>query len=136
MPLYDIDDIKVLLVEDEPNVRMIIRKLLNRLGIMTVFESSDGGDGFMQTMRVKPHLVLCDIHMKPVGGIKYLATLRELNLPGIRDTPVIFLTSNAAENTIHLSKDLKVNGYLVKPVSFNDLKKNIERVLKFQFDSI
>ena len=132
----DLDRIKILLIDDEVHIRTIIRQIINRLGIRNVFESAEGGDGFMQTLRTKPSIVFCDIHMKPVDGLHYLAKLRSTKVPGVRETPVIFLTSNSQEQTIFLAKDLKVNGYMVKPVSVNDVKKNIERVLKMRFDMV
>lgn len=129
----DIELVSVLIIEDEPYVRTIIRRILTGLQIGDVHEANDGGEGLMQTLRVRPSLVLCDVHMKPVDGLKYLQTLRDVKIPEIRDTPVIFLTSDANQDLVMRARDLKVAGYMVKPVSVNDIKKSLGRVLDIDF---
>ena len=129
MPDFNADALVILLIEDEAHIRRIVRQILFRIGVRNVYEAADGGDGFMQVLRVKPHVVLCDIHMAPVDGITFLETLRAAKVDKVRSTPVLFLTSNAKEETIMRARDLRVNGYMVKPVSVNDVKRNLERVL-------
>ena len=129
MPDFNADSLVILLIEDEAHIRRIVRQILFRIGVRNVYEAADGGDGFMQVLRVKPHVVLCDIHMAPVDGITFLETLRAAKVDKVRSTPVLFLTSNAKEETIMRARDLRVNGYMVKPVSVNDVKRNLERVL-------
>lgn len=89
--------------------------------------------GIKQTLIVKPHLVLCDIHMEPLDGMKYLSTIRGINQPEIARTPVIFLTSDAGQEKVLRAKELNVTGYMVKPVSVNDVKKQINRTLGIEF---
>lgn len=129
----DVSSVKVLIVEDEPYVRTIIRQILARLQITNVHEAPDGGEGLMQALRVRPHLILCDVHMTPVDGMKILSTLRGVKVPEIRDTPVILLTSDANQDLVERARDLKVAGYMVKPVSVNDIKKTLGRVLGIVF---
>lgn len=133
MATNEIEALKVLVVEDEVHIRGIIRQILNRLGISKVYESEEGGDGFMQTVRLRPHLVLCDFHMKPVDGLTYLSTLRNSKVQDVKDTPVIFLTSNAEQETVIKAKEYSVNGYIVKPVSVNDVKNAISRAISVEF---
>lgn len=128
-----ISKLKILIIEDESHIRGIIRQILQRIGVEHIFESEEGGDGFMQTIRHRPDLVLCDIHMDPVDGLKYLQTLRTAQIEVVKDTPVVFLTSNADHETVLRAKEYMVNGYLVKPVSLNDVKKQIGRALGIVF---
>lgn len=131
--MVDVEFLNILIVEDEPYVRTIIRRILSRLQINTIHEAKDGGEGLMQTLRVRPHLILCDVHMEPVDGVTFLSTLRNVKVPEIRDTPVIFLTSDSNQDLVMRARDLKVAGYMVKPVSVNDMKKNLSRVLGVEF---
>ena len=123
------EDLKILIVEDEAYIRKIIFQILNRLRINKISEAADGSEGFKKTLMVKPDLILCDIHMEPVDGIKFLTRLRGLNQPEVANTPVIFLTSDANQEKVMMARKLKVSGYLVKPVSVNDVKKQISRAL-------
>ena len=127
--------VSILIIEDEPYVRTIIRRILANLKVSNVHEAAEGGDGLMQTLRVRPNLVLCDVHMQPVDGMKYLQTLRDVKVPEIRDTPVIFLTGDSNQDLVMRARDLKISGYMVKPVSVNDMKKSLGRVLDIDFSS-
>jgi two-component system chemotaxis response regulator CheY len=130
----ELESLSVLIIEDEFHVRRLVSQILHRIGIRHVYEAEDGGAGLMETLRVKPKLVLCDIHMKPVNGLTYLANLRKAKVGDVASTPVIFLTADAERDTVMLAKDLRVDGYLVKPVSVNDVKKQITRVLNIRVD--
>jgi len=131
--MITVDDLRILVIDDEDFVRKIIVQILNRLHIRKVSQAVDGAEGMKKTLIVKPHLVLCDIHMEPVDGMKYLSTIRGLNQPEIARTPIIFLTSDAGQEKVMRAKELRVSGYMVKPVSVNDVKKQINRVIGIEF---
>lgn len=123
---YDYSKLKIVVIEDEAHTRSIIRSQLLQLGLREIAEAADGKEGLMQVVRIRPHLVLCDVHMKPVGGLAFLKTLRELKVESVRNTPVIFLTADAQSDTVLFAKEHAVNGYLVKPVSVAQLKAHID----------
>ncbi|SRR5258708_39231142 len=120
----------VLVVEDEPHTRGIIKGMLRQIGVRSVLEAADGKAGLDEVMRGKPNLVLCDIHMEPVDGRMFLKLLRDARLQQVRLTPVIFLTADAQRDTVMFAKEHHVNGYLVKPVALGDLKARIDAILK------
>jgi two-component system chemotaxis response regulator CheY len=127
--MLDYAQISILIVEDDPHTRALIRRLLLQLGVRSITEAENGRAGFLEVMRTRPTLVFCDVHMEPVDGRAFLKQLREAKLPGIAQTPVIFLTGDAQHDTVLFAKEHAVNGYLVKPVSPNDLKARINAVL-------
>jgi two-component system chemotaxis response regulator CheY len=121
---------RVLVIEDEGHVRRIVCRLLRQIGFQLVDEASDGNDGMMQAVRVKPDLILCDIHMEPVGGLEFLGKLRRLSNPAYANLPVIFLTADANADTVMVARKLNVSGYLVKPVSLDQLKTRVDAALR------
>lgn len=121
---------RVLVIEDEGHVRRIVCRLLRQIGFQLVDEAPDGQDGLMQLVRVKPELVICDIHMEPVGGLEFLRKLRSLSNPAYSKIPVIFLTADANKDTVVVARELKVSGYLVKPVSLDQLKSRVDAALR------
>jgi two-component system chemotaxis response regulator CheY len=121
---------RVLVIEDEGHVRRIVCRLLRQIGFQLVDEASDGNDGMMQAVRVKPDLILCDIHMEPVGGLEFLGKLRRLSNPAYANLPVIFLTGDANADTVMVARKLNVSGYLVKPVSLDQLKTRVDAALR------
>ena len=128
--LDKIENAKILVIDDEPLVRMMVCKALTRFGVRELRQAGDGNAGLKETMSFLPDLVFCDIHMPDMTGIEYLERVRTSPLTHINDTPVIFLTSDRAEDVIVIAKSLKVDGYIVKPVAIPPLQKNLERILK------
>lgn len=122
-------NLRVVVIEDEDYTRRIIIRSLRQLGVVKVHEARDGGEGLKVVATVRPNLVLCDIHMEPIDGMKFLEDLRQLPIPAIASIPVVFLTADAEQNTVISAKKLQVNGYLVKPVSITQLQRRIEGVL-------
>ncbi len=127
------ENLRILIVEDEAYIRKIIFQILNRLRINKISEAEDGGEGFKKALMIRPDLILCDIHMEPVDGIKFLTKLRGMNQPELASTPVVFFTSDANQEKVMMARKLKVSGYLVKPVSVNDVKKQISRAVGVTF---
>jgi len=122
-------NLRVVVIEDEDYTRRIIIRSLRQLGVVKVHEARDGGEGLKVVATVRPNIVLCDIHMEPIDGMKFLEDLRQLPIPAIASIPVVFLTADAEQNTVISAKKLQVNGYLVKPVSITQLQRRIEGVL-------
>lgn len=122
--------IRILMIEDDRHTRTIIRRLLLSIGFKLIEEAEDGNEGFRELLRTKPSLILCDIHMEPVDGITFLRKLRGLSNKEFAGLPVIFLTSNQTQDAVLTAKNLRVDGYLVKPVSLSSLKDRIDFVMR------
>jgi two-component system chemotaxis response regulator CheY len=129
MPLaqnFDYGKIKVVVIEDEPHTRSLIRAQLNQLGIRDIEEAANGKDGMLQVVRVRPHIIFCDVHMPVMDGLEFLKTLRALKVEAVRNTPAVFLTADAQRDTVLFAKENAVSGYLVKPVSAAQLKAHVD----------
>ncbi len=123
---FDYGLIKVVVIEDEPHTRSLIRTQLIQLGVREIDEAANGKDGMLQVVRIRPHIVFCDVHMPVMDGLEFLKTLRGLKVETVRNTPVIFLTADAQRDTVVFAKENAVSGYLVKPVSAAQLKAHID----------
>jgi len=124
-----LETLRILVVEDQPYMRTLVVQTLERLGVNHVHEAEEGGAALKMTVRLRPDIVFCDIHMEPVDGLEYLHKLRAFKNAEIANTPVVFLTADAQEGTVISSKKGHVNGYIVKPTSAKILKSNINRLL-------
>lgn len=132
MTAPDLRRLKVLLIDDEQFIRSTIRQILVQIGIpqANVYEAASAKAGMAETLRMRPNLVLCDIHMPDELGFVYVSFLRSSNIPDVSVIPVVMLTSDSTEEAVMAAKGLKVDGYLVKPVSISAVKKALERALK------
>ncbi len=119
----------VLVVDDEPFTRQLIRGLLQQLGVGSLDDAAEGEAAMASVLRRRPDLVFCDVHMRPVGGIEFLRSLRSLAIPQIARTRVVFLTADAKADTVHQARELGVDGYLVKPVSLGAVEQRLARLL-------
>ncbi len=126
----DLYKLKVLLIDDEPFIRATLSQILINIGIKNVYQTDSVQAGLTETVRVRPDLVFCDIHMPGEDGFVYVSEIRNDPIPGVAATPLVMLTSDSGQEAVLTAKNLKVNGYLVKPVSHNGVKKAIERALK------
>jgi two-component system chemotaxis response regulator CheY len=129
MKLSSLDRYQLLIVEDDPMTRALLRRMLQQIGFSSVAEAADGEVGFQEIVIRRPHLVLCDVHMEPVDGFELVRRIREFRLASIRDTPIIMLTADAHEATVTTARGLQVQGYLTKPVDIDILRDRLEAVL-------
>lgn len=119
----------ILVIEDQPFVRRTIVQILMQIGFKTIAEAGDGETGMAECLRTNPDVVVCDIDMKPVSGLDFLARLRTSTEVGNNRTPVVFLTNHTESEVVKKAMALGVNGFVVKPPSFGALKERVDRLL-------
>lgn len=126
----DLRSVRVVVVEDEAIMQTFILGSLRRLGILDLYAFEDGATALREVVKLKPDLVLTDVHMQPVGGIEFVRQLRGLSNNQISNTKVIFLSADSSSSTVGEALPLGVSGYLVKPPSLAALSAKIEAALK------
>lgn len=126
----DIKSARVVVVDDEEIMRTFILNSLRRLGILDLYAFSDGATALREVIRLKPDLILTDIHMQPVGGIELVRQLRALPHNQLSNTKVIFLSADSSMATVGEAMPLGVSGYIVKPPALNALAAKIENALR------
>jgi len=117
--------LRILVVDDDPFMLITMKVALRAIGRFVVPSAGDGAAALREVCETKPAIVLCDIGMAPVSGLQFLERLRRHEDPRLRDTPVVLVTADAAQATIQNAARLKVQGYLVKPVSPRQLRDRL-----------
>lgn len=121
------DSKKVLLVDDEPDILMILSKGLAAKGYK-VITSENGQDGLIQAQTQQPDIIILDVMMPEMGGGEVAGKLRES--PHTKDIPVIFLTALISkEEEVAHSQHIGNNPTLAKPFDIDELAQMIERVV-------
>ena len=118
----------VLIIDDQPLVRKVLRSMLANLGCETVTEASNGEEALLSMQQSPPTLILCDINMSPIDGFDFLSNLR-IGKYGAQDVPVIFLTCNTERKIVERAIKMGVAGYLLKPVTSEELRTKISTAL-------
>lgn len=126
----DIKRARIVVVEDEQVMSTFILNSLRRIGILDLYAFADGSSALREVVRLKPDLILTDIHMQPVGGIEFVKQLRSLPNNQLSNTKVIFLSADSSAATVGEVLPLGVAGYMVKPPSLNALAAKIEAALR------
>ena len=74
----DIKRARVVVVEDEKVMSTFVLNSLRRLGILDLYAFSDGASVLKEISKLKPDLIITDVHMEPMGGIEFVRALRGL----------------------------------------------------------
>lgn len=127
-----VEDIRVLLVEDDPLMRTFASNTLKRIGVKHIQECENGAQGLETAVMFEPNLILTDIHMKPVNGLEFIKKLRELPDAKLQKTKVIFMSADASQQTLKSAVPLGLLGYIVKPPKLEYLKAKIDTMLSAQ----
>lgn len=115
------------MVDDEPIMISVLENVLAADG-HHLHSASCGRDGIAKAKEIKPDLILMDILMPEMDG--YEATARIKALPGLQDTPVIFLTGKAAADDGGRSFAVGGAAYLPKPFKERQIRDVVNLVLK------
>jgi len=116
---------KVLIVDDEPNVRRLSRTILSKK--FDVFEAENGIQAIEMAKVQKPDIILMDMMMPKMDGLTACQAIR--NDPETKSIPIIMVTAVGFELNMKLSQQMGSNGYLTKPFSPHDLLAKIAQVL-------
>src|SRR3954451_17284086 len=113
----------VLVVDDEVDVRTLIRLLLERAGF-DVSEASNGRDALRRLHQLGPDLVVLDVTMPDLDGWQTLERIRDLS-----DLPVLMLTARAPEIATGCGLKAAADNYVTKPFGRQELLARVEALL-------
>lgn len=114
---------KILLIEDEPEMRRNITTILRLEGFAPV-AAENGRVGVQVATKEKPDLILCDVMMPELDGYGVIKTLH--NEPATMNIPFIFLTAKGERTDVRSGMNLGADDYLTKPVDKGDLLRAIK----------
>lgn len=114
-------NMRVLIADDDPIIRLDLRQMLETLGYEVVFEAGDGQHAVTGARDTKPDICILDVKMPVMDGIEAVSIITEENI-----APTILLTAYSDRELIGRAKDAGVFAYLVKPFKPSDLPPAIE----------
>jgi len=104
---------RILYVEDEPDIQTIVRISLESLGGFTVTICSSGSEALVVAPVFRPDFIMLDAMMPGMDGPTVLSALRAL--PGLAETPVVFVTAKAMPSEVERFKQLGAVDVIPKP---------------------
>ena len=120
-------DIKILLVDDEPDILEILNYNLTAEGYQ-VFTAKNGAEGVEKAKKKLPHLIILDVMMPEMDGIEACEIIRETK--GLEDTIITFLTARGEDYSQVAGFDAGADDYITKPVKPKVLVSKVKALLR------
>lgn len=121
------EKIKVLLVEDEQSLAMIMKDTMEPTG-MSVTLAADGEEGLRAFFADKPDVLVTDVMMPRMDGFEMVRRIREQD----KLTPVLFLTARSSVNDVVNGFKMGGDDYLKKPFSLQEFMARVSRLAERQ----
>jgi two-component system cell cycle response regulator DivK len=118
---------RILYIADEPNNRMLVKRILMVEGY-DVQEASNARDGIEMALADPPALILMDISMPEIDGLTATRRIREL--PSLATTPVVALTALAMAGDREMILQAGCDGYISKPINIDTFVDDVKQYLK------
>lgn len=111
----------ILVVEDSPTMRQLITFAMKRIPDTRVIEATDGVDALKKLSAEKVDLILADINMPVMDGLKLVSLVR--NNQSYKNIPVIIITTEGAREDKERALAIGANAFLPKPIQTQELIK-------------
>ncbi len=118
----------LLVVEDSPTMRQLIAFALRRLQGCRILEAVDGVDALKKMTTDRVDLVITDINMPMMDGLKLVSHIR--GNPRTRTLPIVIVTTEGADEDRKRGLALGANAYIPKPIQPSDLLKTVTSLLE------
>jgi two-component system chemotaxis response regulator CheY len=120
-------DFNVLVVEDSPTMRQLIVFALKRIRGFRLVEANDGVDGLKKLSAEKFDLILTDINMPIMDGLKLVSMVR--NDPNYKETPIVVITTEGATEDRERALALGANEYITKPIQTMKILDTVKKLM-------
>ena len=121
-----VNPLRVLLVDDETYMRVFVGRVLSTSINCTLSEARDGQDAIDQCGQSDPELIILDINMPRVDGVKALGEIRALK----PDIPIVMLTSISEEAVVEECVTKGASYFIRKDVRADLLKTELQEMLQ------
>ena len=123
MPEYNF-----LVVEDSPTMRQLISFALKRIPGSKIVEANDGIDALKKLSTQKFDIILTDINMPIMDGLKLVKRVR--SDPLHKDTPIVIITTEGSQEDRQRALQLGANAYITKPIQAPQVIATVKELLK------
>lgn len=117
---------RIAYVEDEPDIRAVAELALSVVGGYELNVSEDGEQAIRNIPAFAPDLILLDVMMPGMTGPELYCHIKKL--PGVSDTPVIFMTAKALQHEVQHYRELGAVGVIPKPFDAMTLSKQVQKL--------
>jgi two-component system chemotaxis response regulator CheY len=124
---YDL--LKILLVDDNHHMRVLLSEILKAVGVRQIFEASDGAQGLQMMRNHAIDIIMTDLSMQPLDGIDFVRLLRRSPESPNQMCPVIMITGHATLARVQEARNAGVNEFLAKPLTARGVVERLSQVV-------
>jgi CheY-like chemotaxis protein len=124
-----LQQLSVLVVDDDPDMRKVARSLLQVCGVTKIHEAKDGISGLEAICTLLPDIVILDWEMPSLNGADFVRIVRSPGKFPLPAVPIIMLTGHSERTRIVEAVQVGVHEYLLKPISSTALLARIVTIL-------
>ncbi|HEX3366220.1 response regulator [Phenylobacterium sp.] len=125
---YDL--LKILIVDDNHHMRVLLSEILKAIGVRHIFEASDGAQGLQLMKNQLIDIIMTDLSMQPLDGIDFVRLLRRSPDSPNQMCPVIMITGHATIARVQEARNAGVNEFLAKPLNARGVIERISQVVE------
>jgi CheY-like chemotaxis protein len=119
----EMHQMSVLLVDDNSNTRIMLKKMLGQIGFFNILDAADGYQALDIISKEEVNLILCDWNMPKMKGGDILRQVRQKT--ALRNTPVLLITGEVSEKVLQDAAESEVDDYLLKPFTVDQLRHKV-----------
>ena len=124
---YDL--LKILLVDDNHHMRVLLSEILKAIGVRQIYEASDGTQGLQMMKTHQIDIIMTDLSMLPLDGIDFVRLLRRSPDSPNQMCPVIMITGHPTMSRVAEARDAGVNEFLTKPLTARGVLERIGQII-------
>lgn len=125
---YDL--LKILLVDDNHYMRVLLAEILRAIGVNEIHEANDGAEGLQMMRDHAIDVVLTDLSMQPLDGIDFVRLLRNSPDSPNQMAPVIMITGHSTFARVKEARDAGVNEFLTKPLTARGVIERLHQAVE------
>jgi len=122
-------EITALVVDDDRHMCNLLKTMLHHMGVKEIRLATDAAEAFRELKVLVVDVIVCDLRMLPLDGIEFARMVRRAKDLRNNKVPIIMLTGHSDISSVREAIDAGVNDFLAKPVSINQLRTRLARVV-------
>ena len=128
--MQDIQHLKVLIVDDNDDMRTLLRRMLGSIGIKHILDAPDGRAGIEILWETECDVILSDLDMKPMNGIDFTIEVRKLNHSSNSIVPIIMITGHTELSLVKKARDAGITEFIAKPATAKVLQSRLMKIFE------
>lgn len=121
--------LKILLVDDNHHMRVLLTEILRAIGVRQIFEANDGAEAMLIMRANSIDIIMTDLSMQPMDGIDFTRLLRNAPDSPNQMCPIIMITGHSTQRRVTEARDAGVNEFLAKPLTARGVLDRIGMII-------